>query len=217
MPLQKPTSPIKASTQQFVEIDYVADDVLALKDGSCVLIVEVAAVNFWLLAQEEQESMIGAFGSFLNSLSFPVQILILSKRMNISSYVEKIHARIEEAQNPFVKNLLQRYATFINTIVKKNTILEKRFFCVIPFSPMELGPSGLNVKHLNKDYVITRAKTSLYPKRDHLLRILSRAGLTGRVLMEQEIAELFYNLYNPTNSGRKLAPIKEYTQVIHSP
>jgi hypothetical protein len=56
----------------------------------------------------------------------------------------------------------------------------------------------------------------LYPKRDHLLRLLKKTGLGGRALFEQEIAELYYNLYNPSSTGRKLAPIKNYTDVVLS-
>ncbi len=79
---------------------------------------------------------------------------------------------------------------------------------------MELGLSGVNTASLQKEYVIARAKTSLYPKRDHLLRLLSKIGLKGTVLQKQELTELFYNLYNPSPTGRKLAPVESYTDVV---
>lgn len=215
MPPKKPTSPIKASTQQFIEIEDMRDDIVLLKDYSAVIVIEVGAVNFWLLSAEEQESMIYAYGSLLNSLSFPVQILILSKKMNISSYIEYLNAKIVGAQtNEVIRTRLTSYREFIKNIVKKNTVLEKRFFFVIPFNPLELGVSGVNAKKYSKEYVITRAKTSLYPKRDHLLRLLAKVGLKPTVMQKQELTELFYDLYNPTSTGRQIAPIETYTDVV---
>ena len=88
MAVQKPTSPIKSSTQSFTEIEDIKDDILLLKDFSASIVIGVGAVNFWLLSAEEQSSIISAYSSLLNSLSFPIQIVILSKKMDISSYLE---------------------------------------------------------------------------------------------------------------------------------
>jgi type IV secretory pathway VirB4 component len=216
MTVNKPTSPIKASTQSFIEIEEIKDDVVLMKDYSAVVVVEVGAVNFWLLSAEEQTSMIYSYAGLLNSLSFPVQILILSKKMDISSYLDYLDNKINSQNNPLLKTALVNYKEFIKTIVKKNVVLEKRFFFVIPFSPLELGISGANPGSLNKEYVITRAKTSLYPKRDNLVRLLAKTGLQATVLDKQALVELFYNLYNPSSTGRRLAPIESYTDMIMS-
>ncbi len=212
--INKPTSPIKASTQSFIEIEEIRDDVVLMKDYSASVVLEVGAVNFWLLSQEEQISMIYAYSNLLNSLSFPVQVLILSKKMDISSYLDYLESKINSQNNPFLKTSLINYREFIKNIVKKNIVLEKRFFFVVPFSPLELGISGANPGSLNKEYVVSRAKTSLYPKRDNLIRLLAKIGLNPSVLSGQELVELFYNLYNPSATGRKLAPIESYTDVI---
>jgi len=215
MPVQKPTSPIKASTQNFTEVEDIKDDVLLLKDFSAAIVIGVGAVNFWLLSAEEQSSIIYAYSSLLNSLSFPIQILILSKKMDISSYLEYLDNKIAENKDALMKTRLGSYKEFIKSVVKKNSVLEKKFYFVVPFSPLELGISGMG-SGLKKEYVIARAKTSLYPKRDHLLRLLAKIGLRATVLQKQELTELFYNLYNPSSTGRKLAPINAYTDVVMS-
>jgi len=209
----KPTAPVKASTQAFIEIEEIKDDILLMKDNSASIIIEVGAVNFWLLSSEEQTSIIYAYGSLLNSLSFPVQILILSKRMDISSYLEYLANKVNKQINENIKKRLLSYQEFIKTIVKKSAVLEKRFFFVIPFSPLELGVSAKTGK-LNKEYVLSRAKISLYPKRDNLIRLLAKIGLRATVLQEQQTAELYYNLYNPSSTGRQLAPLGSYTDVV---
>ncbi len=65
-------SPIKATTQSFIEIEEIHDDVVLMKDFSAVTVLEVGAVNFWLLSEDEQIGMIQAYANLLNSLSFPV-------------------------------------------------------------------------------------------------------------------------------------------------
>jgi hypothetical protein len=213
----KKTAPVKSSTQKFTEIEAVKDDVLMLQDYSCAVIIESGAVNFGLLAEEEQQAMIYSYASLLNSLSFPIQIVILSKRMDISSYLDYLDQKVLAQRNSMLHQRILEYQEFIKSIVKKNTILEKSFYFVVPFSPLELGLQGTKGKRLSQEYVFTRAKTSLYPKRDHLLRLLKKAGLGGKPLYEQEIAELYYNLYNPTSTGAKLAPLKNYTDVVLTP
>lgn len=214
MPSTKPVSPVKSSTQAFLEIEDIRDDIILMKDFSAAMVVEVGAVNFWLLSQEEQASMIYSYASLLNSLSFPTQVLIISKKMDISSYLEYLNVKVVGARTTLVKSRLESYRDFIKKTVQKNVVLEKRFFFVVPFSPLEMGVAGANTRALNKEYVISRAKTSLYPKRDHLIRLLSKIGLRTTILGRQELADLFFNLYNPSGTGRQLAPVESYTDVI---
>lgn len=210
------TAPIRATTQEFLAIEDVIDDILLLRDGSCALVMETAAVNFGLLSEEEQDALIYSYGSLINSLSFPLQIVILSKRMDISSYIERVGQEEEKAQNPTMRERLRTYREFIISIVKDNKVLEKKFYLTIPFSSLELGVKGAlssgkrRSLPFSKEYIMSRAKTALYPKRDHLLRQLSRIGLKGRQLSTQELVELFYNIYNPSLTGEKLGDASGY-------
>jgi len=210
----KPTSPKRASTQSFIAIEEVRDDIILMKDYSAVTVIEVGAVNFWLLSAEDQMAMIYSYGSLLNSLSFPAQVVIISKMMNISSYIDYLNSKIKEQKHEIIRMRLEDYKDFIKMIVKRNTVMEKRFFFIVPFSPLEMGIGGANVKKYGKEYIFFRAKTSLYPKRDHLLRLLAKVGLKPSILQQQELTELFYNIYNPSATGKQLAPVDSYTDVV---
>lgn len=206
----KPTAPIKASTQEFVEIETVKNDILMFKDNSCCIIIAPETTNFDLLSQDEQNGMIYAYASLLNSLSFPIQISIISKRTSVTIYLGKLDEKIKLQTSQVLKNRLVNYKEFIKNLIKQNTVLEKSFYFVIPFFALELGVKS----KVTTDYVITRAKTALYPKRDHLLRLLKKTGLGGKVLLEKEIVELFYNLYNQDGPATKLASLDNYTDTI---
>ena len=219
--IQPTSTPIRATTQEFLDIEDVVDGLILFHDGSASLIIETTAVNFGLLSEEEQDALIYAYASLLNSLSFPLQIAILSKRMDISSYIELVNFEEEKQGNPILKERLRRYREFILSIVKENRVLEKRFYLVIAFSALELGlksslgsAGGKKKLPFAKDYIVSRAKISLYPKRDHLLRQLGRIGLKGKQLATQELVELFYNVYNPSISGEKLAEVSGYTKPL---
>ena len=197
-------APIKASTQEFLEIEDIKDDLVILKDGSCCLIIKTSAVNFGLLSGEEQEAIIFAYAAFLNSLSFPIQILITSRRMDISSYLDKLSKLEENQPSGKIRSQIRKYYQFILGVVKENKVLEKNFYLVIPFSSLELGvKSAISLFPTKKglpfpkEYIISRAKTALYPKRDHILRQLGRMGLKGEQLSTQKLIELFYEIFNP--------------------
>lgn len=206
----KPTAPIKASTQDFVEIEAIKDDILMFKDNSCCVIIAAGTTNFDLLSEDEQHGMIYAYASLLNSLSFPIQICIISKRTSVTSYLALLDEKIKLQTIDVLKNRLESYKDFIKNLIKQNTVLEKNFYFVIPFFALELGAK---IK-VAKEYVIARAKTALYPKRDHLLRLLKKTGLGGKVLAQQEIVELFFNLYNQDGVATKLASPESYTDII---
>jgi hypothetical protein len=204
-------TPIRASTQEFLEISDIVDDILVLTSGGCALVLETGAVNFALLAKEEQEAIIYAFAAFLNSLSFSIQIVIFSKKMRINDYLSYISEAANNQKSVRLQEKLSSYRRFIESLVKNNQVLEKRFFIVIPFSPLELGikGSGGSFSKSKKlpyklSYVVERAKTTLYPKRDHVLRQISRLGLKAVQLNNAQLLSFFYELYNnESESGQK--------------
>jgi len=220
--IQPTSAPIRATTQEFLEVEDILEDLVILTSGSAALIVETTAVNFGLLSEEEQDALIYAYASFLNSLSFPLQIVILSKSMDISSYIEYLIGMESKVNNNVLKDRIQHYREFILSTIRENRVLEKKFYLVIPFSVLEMGikdsTKSLSRKKkklpFNKDYVVSRAKTSLYPKRDHILRQLGRIGLKGKQLKTQELVELFYNLYNPSLTGEKLGDVSGYSKPL---
>lgn len=206
-------APIKASTQEFLEIEDIKDGLVIFRDGSCCLIIKTSAVNFGLLSQEEQDAIIFAYAAFLNSLSFPLQIIIVSHRMDISSYLDKLVKLEESERSGKIRSQIRKYYQFILGVVKENKVLEKNFYLVIPFSSFELGAKSaislLPTKKglpFSKEYILQRAKTALYPKRDHVLRQLGRTGLRGEQLPTQRLIELFYEIFNPeTSQEEKIA------------
>lgn len=196
---------IRGSTQDHLEINDIRDDLCLLKDGSVSLVIRVAAVNFGLLSEREQEAIIYAYANLLNSLNFSIQIVIRSQQKDISHYTSLLESEEKKQTNPLIKSQIANYRAFITSTVKENNVLDKKFFIVIPFSSLELGVSSVTGSLIKRkksslplpaDAIIEKAKTALLPKRDHILRQLGRLGLRAKQLTTSELIELFYEIYN---------------------
>lgn len=219
--------PVRGSTQQAIPVEDIKDDLVILKDGSVCLVLQTTALNFGLLSESEQDATIYAYAALLNSLTFPIQILIRSQRKDISSYLELLAGVEDKQTNPLLQKQTKKYRRFVEETVKKNNVLDKRFFVVIPFFSFELGvkqtlgrtllPKKVKLPFA-KAYILQKAKTSLYPKRDHLLRQFSRIGLSARQLTTHELISLFYEIYNPEIAeSQKVAIGAEYTAPLVQP
>ncbi|MBI2600531.1 hypothetical protein HYW42_01145 [Candidatus Daviesbacteria bacterium] len=178
------------TTQQHLPIRDIKDDLVLLKDGGSALVLQVGAVNFGLLSEREQIAIISSFAQMLNSLSFSIQILIHSERLNLSSYTQKLEQAQKMQTNPLLSSMIGRYKTFIQKIVKENDVLDKKFYLVIPAYSIELG-IGLSTEDM-----FTKAKTLLLPRKDQIIRQLSRISLRSNQLSTRELVLLFYNIYN---------------------
>jgi len=196
--------PIRASTQQFTEIEDITHNIVMFVDGSCATVLSVSAVNFGLLSEQEQEAIIYAYAGILNSLSFPIQILVRSKRKDISAYLRLLEEKEKEQKNPKIIKSIHGYRAFVESTVKEKEVLDKKFYIVIPFSNLELGAStsvlfGNKKSGLPypKSYIVEKAEIILSPKRDHLVRLLARLGLRAQQLTDDQLVSLFFSLYNP--------------------
>jgi len=179
-----------STTQQHLSISEIKDDIILLKDGGGSLILGVSAVNFGLLSEREQIAIISAFAQMLNSLSFSIQILIFSERLNINSYLALLDKAQKLQSNPMLSRMIANYRQFIQTTIKENEVLDKKFYIVIPLYKLELGLTP------TKTSLQQKVKTILLPRRDQVIRQLSRVGLKTTQLKTRELIELFYDIYN---------------------
>ncbi len=201
---------IKSSTQESLDIYTIRNHLIFLKDGSCSLVLKTTSLNFNLLSEEEQDATIYTYAGLLNSLSFPVQIVIRSQRKNISDYIGLLDASIQKTASQKVKESLLSYRQFVKSLVKENRVLEKRFYIVITFTAIELGITKSTFNPFAKepqkppydlDYIEEKASMALYPRRDHIIRQFARIGLKTSQLNTTELVTLYYNIYNQSSTN----------------
>jgi conjugal transfer ATP-binding protein TraC len=184
------TQKSKTTTQKFIEILDIVDNIVLLASGNACSIIEVQATNFALLSQEEQDSRVLSYSSLLNSLSFPIQIFIRSKKIDISSYLKLLDLEVEKSQNQLLKTQINSYKDFVQELVKVNIVLDKKFYIVLPYTGME---SGIN---MSRENFFLSAKSKLLTKAESLHSMLRRMNLSARTLDKDELTKLFHEIYN---------------------
>jgi hypothetical protein len=66
-------------------------------------IIKCEGINLELRNLEEQQIIADRFARFLNTLDFPIQILIRSTYLDLSDYISYIKENIEELENDVLK------------------------------------------------------------------------------------------------------------------
>ena len=92
-----------SSTQKYLDVKEVKEDVIILKNGSMRFILAVSAINFDLKSSEEQEAIINNYKDFINSLDFPIQIIISSRKLNMQNYLDYLDSREKEQPNELLR------------------------------------------------------------------------------------------------------------------
>lgn len=212
-----------ASTQRNMRIAEIHDNFLILKNGGIRAVFEVSSINFNLKSEDEQNAIIYSYQSFLNTLEFPVQIVMRSKKLNLDNYLADLQKKGEKQKNPLLQTQTFEYVSYIKRLLEYANIMQKEFYIVVPYDPLRAR------KQTFLQRLFQRLKTT-----DNLSEILRRhrefdqlqKGISQRInvvktglencglrvmqLTTDQLVRLFYQSYNPlTSRGEKVANTAE--------
>src|SRR3989339_14951 len=200
------------ATQQFLEVQDIREGVLILKNTGIRGILMVSSINFALKSEEEQTAIIYAFQSFLNSLDFFCQIVVQSRNINITPYLDSLKDLEERQTNDLLKKQTASYREFIKNMVVGDTVMTKNFYVVVPYSMTEIfgiKKAGSQFDVLKQftgnameqkpmaDDEFERCKTQLWQRMEYLAMGLRRCGLEAVPLTTPELIELFWSIHHP--------------------
>jgi type IV secretory pathway VirB4 component len=209
-----------------VDIKEIKGDTVIVKDGSFRQVIMVGGVNFSLKSDSEQNIITQAYQTFLNSIDFPLQIVVHSRKVNIDQYLQTLLVRKEVEPSPILQNQISEYVEFIRGFVQKNAIMEKNFLVVVSFYPiagegsMKSASNAFSALPFFGKKKTTATEQQVKGKededktfREHLEQLNQRTsqvtsgllsiGLEATVLESEQLVELFYNFYNPQTIERK--------------
>ncbi|MDD5625566.1 MAG: TraC family protein [Patescibacteria group bacterium] len=209
-----------SSTQKYLNISEIKNDCVILQDGTLRSILLVSSINFSLKSEEEQNAVIQAYVQFLNSLDFPIQIVIQSRPFNINPYLAQLEELKRTQTNDLLKAQMADYIDFTRELIQMGEIMSKRFYIVVPYNP--LGDKKRSFISIMTDVLSAAAvvklkkekfekyREILFRRMDNVLANLSSMGIKAVSLDTQSLIELFYNTYNPSSAqNQKLAEIKD--------
>lgn len=196
------------SAQKYINVEEIKNDIIVLKNKSIRAVLLVSSVNFDLKSADEQEAIIGGYQNFLNSLDFPIQIMISSKKLDIDPYLALLDKKRKLQTNDLMRLQISEYANFIRNLTEVSQIMTKQFYVVVPFYPVENLENGFLETVMNffnpKDQVAETIeifetyKNQLWQRVDQIASGLGSLGVKATVLKTEELVELLYSSYNPS-------------------
>ena len=208
MPLPQPKAKTASPSQKFIEVQDIKDDVIILKNGGLRAVCIASSINFELKGSEEQEALIGRFQGLLNSLDFPLQILINSRKLNIDPYLEDLKELAKTQENELLHAQTTEYIDFIQKFVELTDIMNKSFYVIVPYNPMGAKKGKLldKIKLIISPKVTTKKlspekfdeyKDQLMQRVNHIINSLGQVEVKAAPLNTQQLIRLFYEFYNP--------------------
>lgn len=199
-----------ASTQRFLRISEVRDGLLVLKNGGIRAVLKVSSVNFNLKSEEEQNAIVYSYQNFLNSIEFPIQIVVRSKKLDVDEYVDSVKEKSEKQMNSLLKRQTLEYAEYITKLVEYADIMEKEFFVVVPYNPSRSEKNGIFKQFFSRlkpqDSIVEikrrhsefeNLKKGVTQRVNVVKTGLEQVGLSVEELSTHKLIELFYKIYNP--------------------
>ena len=205
---QQSATTTNKSTQSSLIINEIKDGIVIMKDGSLRSVVLTSAINFDLMSQAEQDGAEMAFQGFLNSLHFPIQIVVKSRKIDLDNYIDKLKKSRDDQDNPLLADLMEDYIANVQSLIEEVNIMDKQFFVVIPYFPtIETTKAnivqqlGTILKPANVVSVgavdFENSKKELRQRVQLVANGLAQMGLRAIPLNTQELIDLYYTSYNP--------------------
>lgn len=209
------------STQRYLPFTEIKDDCLILKDGTLAAVIMTSSVNFALKSEEEQEALVSSYVSFLNSISFMVQIVVQSRPMRIQTYIDALSKQEAKTKNELLRLQLREYKEFVRELVSLGDIMSKKFYVIVPYAPGREKYRSFTERlsdffSVGRSIAMSRDRFEKYKqeleKRCYQINSsLGGLGLSAVRLDTKGLIELFYNVYNPVTSYQQ--EIKDLAQI----
>ena len=203
------------ATQKFVPVEEINDGIIKLRDGSLRAILSVFAINIALKSEAEQESTIGEFQNLLNTLEFPIQIVVQSRKYDIRPYLASLRERLDEQKEELLQIQTREYIGFIEQFSENVNVMAKHFYVVVPYTSSALGnPSDQGIvgrigELFGRGNTAEESAIRFEEERNQLeQRIavirdgLARIGLRSEQLDTEAAIEVFYKIFNPGEDQR---------------
>lgn len=209
-------------TGQVLRISEIRDDVVIMQDGTLRAVLAVSSTNFDLKNEDEQNGIIFGYQRFLNSLDFPIQILMQSRKLNIAEYISKLQMQTQRLDNELLRMQSTYYIDFISELVNDANIMSKNFYIVVPLAQnvqpdapgflTRIFGGGATTQASKKMENLQKYREQLQQRVDSIISNLSGMGLRVVRLDTGALIELYYNSYNfeaaPTLNSESLGDIK---------
>ncbi|MCC7368846.1 MAG: ATP-binding protein [Chloroflexi bacterium] len=215
----RPTRGPASAQAALVRLEGVEDCVAHLAGGRSVAVLEVSGVDFGLRGEQQQEVLVAGFAAFLNGLTFPVQILVRVQPTDLRRYFEDLRRVALREPNRALSALARDHVDFVHRLARDKTLLERRFYVVVPADARGAGPVGglwpFGRRRERGDAALADRRR-LAVRCDQVRAGLERCGLAVHRLGDAELAQLWHACWSPelARTQRLKRHLSEYTHLV---
>lgn len=205
------------STQRYLPFSQIRENVLLMKDSSARVVMQCSSINFLLKSTEEQDAIIMSFQRFLNSIDFPIQIVVRSTKLDINGYLDKLRGMAIKQKNTLLQNQTYEYIEYLRKLVEIAQIMKKEFYIVVPYdqdenrsvrdisffwvfrnfwSAINGGDDVLKIRSQIRNFATM--KKGLATRVNSVKTSLESIGIRATPLEKEDLIRLLTDYYNPT-------------------
>lgn len=212
------------STQRYLPFSQIRENVILMKDNSARVVLKCSTINFLLKSNEEQDAIIMSFQRFLNSINFPVQIIVRSSKLDLDNYLQDLNAKAVKQKNPLLQNQTYEYIEYLKKLIEVAQIMKKEFYIVVPYDEIEnasvrntsifapftdfwnavFGNSVDVAKLRGQIQKFTKSKKWLFGRVNTVKTGLENIWIKATDLNQKELISFLTDYYNPSMSGESL-------------
>ena len=171
-------------TSDLVPVQSIKDAALVLRGGALRAVLECQTLAFGIKGEAEQRAVVAGWSSLLNSLTYPLQVVIRTRRL----YPAALASPADEHQA-----LRDSYRTLVDSLAEERRVLDRRFYVVVPWDASKSRPPKTGMPFLEQ-------RVSWVADR------LRRLDLDPRRLNDQALADL---LRRPMDPAALVQPISD--------
>ena len=133
------------SIQKWIPIEKILEKgIIKLKKNKYIKILKVNPINFNLKTQMEKESILNSYKIFLKTCNFDIQILIQSKKEDLTNHIEKI--KIKESTSAVYEHLEKQDTS----LVDKSLLLKNKYNQLISSYRQYIDKEKINELNISK-------------------------------------------------------------------
>jgi len=202
---------------KFIGIKDVKDS-LIITDNSRVAVLRVEPINFAIKGEQEKESILRAFQKFLNSIDFPIQVLMTTDTLEVDSYLNSLKERVEEVtkttKNKLYPELFEKYSQHLKKTVAKKGIMDRNFYLIIP----EVRDVEIQVEICKKKLEDLNLKVERLNDERLKLLLIKCFGSIGKekVLFQPSTVENFLDYFKVNDVFNRVVVANGYPRLVEA-
>lgn len=102
------SSKTSVSTESFVPVKAIVNNMIELDNGYKVAGVKVSPRNIFILEESDQFNVIDGLKDFYNSLDFEYWLVVADRPVDISVYIAELQTMYNQVQNPIIRKLINQ-------------------------------------------------------------------------------------------------------------